>query len=54
MGAAWLVTGPVLDARVRLRRVPLRGPRRVRGSSGRLSARRKLSVSSNHGTGIGA
>ena len=26
VAAAWLVTGPVLGARVRARRVPLRGP----------------------------
>ena len=26
VGAAWLVTGPILNARVRPRRVPLRGP----------------------------
>jgi hypothetical protein len=26
VGAAWLVTGPILNARVRLRRVPLWGP----------------------------
>jgi hypothetical protein len=27
VGAAWLVTGPILNARVRPRRVPLWGPR---------------------------
>jgi hypothetical protein len=26
VGAAWLETGPILNARVRARRVPLRGP----------------------------
>jgi hypothetical protein len=26
VGAAWLTTGPILNARVRPRRVPLRGP----------------------------
>jgi hypothetical protein len=26
VGAAWLVIGPILDTRVRPRRVPLRGP----------------------------